>query len=140
MWWYQKHFLWTMEAPLSLYSAFVIHMVWKVDRDDKIDPPIQTKNFLSWGATTLTFMVEGAKAVTYLLNLSGMPGNIVVPPLMTMLLYKSFLMSTSHLRMDWYVISWKPGIYLPMTIGLKRASGHLNLWLPIVTVWPSGSS
>lgn len=88
-------------APVSWYSALVIHIVWNVDNDDKIDPPIQTKNFLSCGATTLTFIVEGAKAVTYLLNLYGMPGNIVVPPLITMLLYKSFLISTSHLRIDW---------------------------------------
>ncbi len=76
-------------------------MVWKVDNDDKIEPPIQTKNFLSWGANTLTFIVDGAKAVTSLLNLSGMPGNMVVPPLMTMLLYKSFLISTSHFKIDW---------------------------------------
>jgi hypothetical protein len=60
-------------------------MVWKVDNEDKIEPPIQTKNFLSCGAKTLIFMVEGARAVTYLLSLSGIPGNIVVPPLMTML-------------------------------------------------------
>lgn len=78
----------------------MIHIVWKVDKDDRIDPPIQTKNFLSWGATTLTFIVEGAKDVTYLLNLSGIPGNIVVPPLITMLLYKSFLISTSHFKID----------------------------------------
>jgi hypothetical protein len=75
-------------------------MVWKVDNDDKIDPPIQTKNFLSCGANTLTFIVDGAKAVTYLLSLSGIPGNMVVPPLITILLYKSFLISTSHLRID----------------------------------------
>jgi hypothetical protein len=64
----------------------VIHIVWKVERELKMDPPIQTKNFLSAGATTLIFMVDGARAVTYLLNLSGIPGYIVVPPLMTMLL------------------------------------------------------
>jgi hypothetical protein len=75
-------------------------MVWKVDNDDKIEPPIQTRNFLSCGATTLTFIVDGARAVTYLLNLSGMPGYIVVPPLITILLYKSFLISTSHFKMD----------------------------------------
>ncbi len=100
----QKHFLWTIDAPVYWYSAFVIHIVWNVDNDDKIEPPIQTKNFLYWGATTLTFIVDGAKAVTYLLSLSGIPGYIVVPPDITMLLYKSFLISTSHLRIDWYVI------------------------------------
>jgi hypothetical protein len=39
-------------------------MLWNVDNDDKIDPPIQTKNFLSFGATTLIFIVDGARAVT----------------------------------------------------------------------------
>ena len=58
-------------------------MVWKVDRDDKIEPPIQTKNFLSCGATTLIFMLVGAMAVNSLVSLSLMPGNMVVPPLIT---------------------------------------------------------
>lgn len=61
-------------------------MVWKVERELRIEPPIQTRNFLSAGATTLIFMVEGAKAVISLLSLSGIPGYIVVPPLITMLL------------------------------------------------------
>ena len=75
-----------MVAPVSRYSALVIHMVWKVERELKMEPPIQTKNFLSAGATTLIFMVDGAKAVISLLSLSGIPGYMVVPPLMTMLL------------------------------------------------------
>ena len=75
-------------------------MVWKVERDERIEPPIQTKNFLSDGARTLIFMVEGAKEVTSLLSLSGIPGNMVVPPLMTMLEYRSFLTSTSHFMID----------------------------------------
>lgn len=53
--------------------------------DAKIDPPIHTKNLLYCGARTLTFIVEGARAVTYLLNLSGILGNIVVPPLIIIL-------------------------------------------------------
>ena len=97
----QKHFLWTMDDPVSLNSCLEIHIVWKVEREDKIEPPIHTKNFLSEGAKTLIFIVDGAKAVTSLLNLSGIPGNIVVPPLITMLEYKSFLTSTSHFMMDW---------------------------------------
>ena len=48
----------------------------------------------------MTFMVDGALAVTYLLNLSAMPGNMVVPPLITMLLYRSFLMSISHFMIE----------------------------------------
>lgn len=81
----QKHFLWTIEAPVSWYSLLVIHMVWNVEREDKMEPPIQTKNFLSMGATTLIFIVEGASWVTSLLSLSGIPGNMVLPPLITML-------------------------------------------------------
>ena len=82
----QKHFLWTIEAPVSLYSSLLIHMVWNVDRELRMEPPIQTRNFLSAGATTLIFMVEGANAVIYLLRRSGIPGYIVVPPLITILL------------------------------------------------------
>lgn len=61
-------------------------MVWKVDNEDKIEPPIQTKNFLCSTALTLIFMVDGAKAVISLVSLSAIPGNMVDPPLMTMLL------------------------------------------------------
>jgi hypothetical protein len=75
-------------------------MVWKVDNDDKIEPPIQVRYFLSCGATTLIFIVDGARAVTYLLNLSGIPGNILVPPHITILLYKSLLISISDFKID----------------------------------------
>jgi len=88
-----------MLGPASSYSLLVIHMVWKVDKLDKMDPPIQTEYFLSGGATTLIFMVAGAKATTSLESLSGIPLNIVVPPDMTMFPYKSFLTSTSHFIM-----------------------------------------
>lgn len=56
----QKHFLWTIDGPLSSYSALVTHIAQKVDSDDKIDPPIHTENFLSGGATTLIFIDDGA--------------------------------------------------------------------------------
>ena len=75
-----------MVGPDSSYSCLFIHIVWKVDRELRMEPPIQTRNFLSAGATTLIFMVEGAKAVIYLFRRSGIPGYIVVPPLITMLL------------------------------------------------------
>jgi len=38
----------------------VIHICWKVEREDKIDPPIQTEYFRSGGATTLTLIAGGA--------------------------------------------------------------------------------
>ena len=90
---YQKHFLLTILEPVSWNSAFVIHIFWKVDKDDRICPPIQAIQaicFIYFITTTLTFIVDAAKAMTYLLNLFRIPGNLVVPPLMTMLLYKSF--------------------------------------------------
>lgn len=58
-----------MDAPVSLYSALVIHMFWNVESEDKIDPPIHTKYFLSSEATTLTLSVAGVSATTSLLNL-----------------------------------------------------------------------
>ena len=126
----QKHFLWTIDGPVSSYSDLLIHMFWNVEREDRIDPPIQTKNFLSCWATTFTLIVAGAKAVIYLLNLSGIPVNIVVPPLMTILEKSYFRTSISHFDIDWYVSSWIPGISFPMFKGLNKASGHLNFWLP----------
>merc|ERR1719240_818858 len=51
-----------------------------------MDPPIQTEYLRSGGATTLIFMVEGAKAVSSLVMRSPMPANIVVPPESTTLL------------------------------------------------------
>jgi len=128
-----------MLGPDSSNSALVIHMVWKVDKDDKIDPPIQTENFLSAGAMTLIFIVDGAKATTSLLTLSEIPSNIVVPPDMTMLLYNSFLTSTSHFMIDWKVNSWIPGYSFPNLLGWNKASGHLNLYDPTTQMFPSGN-
>jgi hypothetical protein len=53
-----------------------------VEIDDKIDPPIQTEYFLSGTAITLTlfFIDSGTKFLTSLVNHSGEPENIFVPP------------------------------------------------------------
>merc|ERR1712063_46538 len=90
----QKHFLWTIVGPDSSYSPFEIHICWNVLNEDRIDPPIQTEYFRSGGATTLIFIVDGARAVNSFVIRSPMPVNIVVPPLRTTFAYKSFLMST----------------------------------------------
>eukprot|EP00438_Fugacium_kawagutii_P003666 Skav224236 [mRNA] locus=scaffold939:1275891:1276804:- [translate_table: standard] len=45
-----------------------------------MEPPIHTLYLRSGGATTLIFMVEGAKAVSSLVMRSPMPWNMVVPP------------------------------------------------------------
>ena len=52
---------------------------WKVLRDAKMEPLIQTLYFLFGGATTLIFMLLGANVVISLLILSAMPRNIVEP-------------------------------------------------------------
>merc|ERR1712146_416988 len=76
----QKHFRCTMVGPDSSYSALEIHICWKVLNEERMDPPIHTEYFRSGGATTLIFIVDGAKAVSSFPMRSPMPKNIVVPP------------------------------------------------------------
>jgi hypothetical protein len=128
-----------MDGPDSSYSALEIHICWKVDRDARMEPPIQTEYFLSGGATTFIFIVEGARAVSSLVILSAMPGNIVVPPDITMFAYKSLRISMSHFMMVWNVQSWMPEASLPIKEGWKRTSGHRNLSLPITITLPSAA-
>merc|ERR1711879_806110 len=82
----QKHFLCTIVGPDSSYSPLEIHICWKVLSDERIEPPIHTEYLRSGGATTLIFMVEGARAVSSFVMRSPMPPNIVVPPESTTLL------------------------------------------------------
>ena len=89
-----------MDGPDSSYSCLLIHICWKVEREARMDPPIQTEYFLSGGAMILILMVDGARAVISFCILSAIPGYMVVPPDMTVLAYKSFLMSTSHFMME----------------------------------------
>merc|ERR1711890_101768 len=136
----QKHFLWTIVGPDSSYSPFEIHICWKVLSDDRMEPPIQTEYLRSGGATTLIFIVEGARAVNSFVIRSPMPANIVVPPESTTLAYKSFLISTSHFMMDWKVVSWTPAASLPTMLGWNNTSGQRKRSLPTVMMFPSGSS
>merc|ERR1712060_312688 len=136
----QKHFLWTMVGPDSSYSPFEIHICWKVLNDDRIDPPIHTEYFRSGGATTLIFIVDGARAVSSFVMRSPMPANIVVPPESTTFEYKSLRISTSHFMIDWKVVSWMPLASLPTKLGWNRTSGQRKRSLPTVMILPSGSS
>merc|ERR1719411_1696201 len=52
------------------------------------------------GARAVILMVEGARAVISFCMRSAIPGYMVVPPDMTVLAYRSFLMSTSHFMME----------------------------------------
>ena len=74
-----------MDGPDSSYSCLLIHICWKVEREAKIEPPIQTEYLRSGGAMILIFMVEGARAVISFCIRSAMPANMVVPPDRTML-------------------------------------------------------
>merc|ERR1719379_2391064 len=76
----QKHFRCTMVGPDSSYSALEIHICWKVLSEERMDPPIHTEYLRSGGATTLIFIVDGAKAVSSFVMRSPIPKNIVVPP------------------------------------------------------------
>merc|ERR1711879_1038351 len=92
----QKRFLCLMVGPDSSYSLFEIHICWKVLNDDKMEPPIHTEYLRSGGATTLIFIVDGAKAVSSFVIRSPIPANMVVPPESTTFEYKSLRISTSH--------------------------------------------
>merc|ERR1740115_640145 len=136
----QKHFRGTIVGPDSSYSPLEIHICWNVLREERIDPPIQTEYFRSGGATTLIFIVEGARAVSSFVMRSPMPVNIVVPPESTTLEYRSLRISTSHFMIDWNVVSWMPLASFPMKEGWNSTSGQRKRSLPTVIMLPSGSS
>merc|ERR1712019_131757 len=121
-----------MAGPLSSYSDLEIHICWKVESDAKMDPPIHTEYLRSGGATILTFMVGGARAVISLFMRSAMPEYMVVPPDSTMLAYKSLRISTSHFMIELKVVSWMPTASIPSMEGWKRASGQRKRSLPTV--------
>merc|ERR1711907_814319 len=136
----QKHLRCTIVGPDSSYSCLEIHICWKVEREDRIDPPIQTEYLRSGGAMILTFIEAGARAVISLDIRSAIPAYMVVPPERTMLAYRSLRMSTSHFIMELYVVSCTPGVSMPRKLGWKRASGQRKRSLPMVMTCPSGSS
>ena len=121
-------------------ASLETHICWSVLNDDNLEPPIQTEYLRSSGATTLIFMVDGAKAVNSHSMRSTMPSNMVVPPDRTMLRYKSSLMAASHFMIDWTTVSWMPLASLPMKFGWKSASGQRKRSQPTVMTIPSGSS
>merc|ERR1719238_2335448 len=136
----QKHLRWTMEGPDSSYSCFEIHICWKVESDERMEPPIQTEYLRSGGAMILTFIEAGARAVISLDMRSAMPAYMVVPPDNTTLAYRSLRMSTSHFMIELYVVSCTPADSIPRKEGWKSASGQRKRSLPMVMTWPSGSS
>ena len=117
-----------------------IMLSWNVDKELRMDPPIQTEYFLSGGATIFTLTALGARAVISLLSLASIPVNIVEPPDNTVLVYKSRRMSTSHFWIESYVSLWIPSLSLPIKLGLKSGSEARNRSAPMVITCPSGSS
>ena len=88
----------------------------------------------------LIFIVGGAgDAISYWIH-STIHGYIDEPPDITILPYKSFLISTSHLIIELQDVSWIPDASIPKNDGWNIASGHLNLSFPIVITCPSGNS
>lgn len=66
-----------MPGPDSSYSAFEIHIVWNVDSEAKIEPPIQTEYLRSGGAIIFILMVDGASAVISFCIRSAIPIYII---------------------------------------------------------------
>ena len=62
-----------MLGPDSSYSCFEIHICWKVEREDRMDPPIHTEYLRSGGAMILIFIVGGARAVISFCIRSAIP-------------------------------------------------------------------
>merc|ERR1719334_139211 len=128
----QKHFRCTICGPLSSYSSFEIHISWNVLSEDRIEPPIHTEYLRSGGATIFTLIEAGARAVISLVRRTSMFGNIVVPPLSTVFVYKSRRISTSHFMIDSYASLWMPSLSLPIRVGLKSTSGQRKRSAPTV--------
>eukprot|EP01079_Euglenida_sp_SAG-EU17-18_P009113 gene9113-gene3196 len=118
-----------MPGPDSSYSSLRIHMVWNVDREARMDPPIQTEYLRSGGAI---FMEDGASWVNSLVIRASRPSYMVVPPDSTTLAYRSLRTSMSHFMMDWKVVSWTPLASRPMKLGLNRVSGQRKRSAPTV--------
>merc|ERR1711988_247490 len=89
-----------IDGPDSSYSCLEIHICWKVESDERMEPPIQTEYLRSGGAMIFTFIEAGASAVISFDMRSAMPLYIVVPPESTTFAYRSLRMSTSHFMIE----------------------------------------
>jgi hypothetical protein len=62
-----------VRCPPGNREGWQIHILWNVEREAKMDPPIQTEYLRSGGATIFTLIEAGAKAVISLDMRSEMP-------------------------------------------------------------------
>ena len=126
-----------MDGPDSSYSCFEIHICWKVERDAKMEPPIQTEYFLSGGVITLIFIVGGAKAVISFCIWSGWEHGRTTRQHSVGIQVFFDINIALH---DYSIVSWIPADSIPRNDGWKSASGSQNRLLPTVITWPSGNS
>ena len=110
-----------MAGPHSSYSCLEIHICWNDESDARIDPPIHTEYFLSTGAITLVFMVEGTILSNSFFILSAIPGNIKEKYTYKMIyrisciynqLYQSTLILTELLQHNLINVSYLTACYL----------------------------
>ena len=92
----QKHLRWMILGPFSSYSCFVIHIVWKVEREARMEPPSHTEYLRSGGAKTLILLLVGARVCISYHMRSAIPSNNVEPPLRMILAKRSLRTSESH--------------------------------------------
>eukprot|EP01083_Nonionella_stella_P166142 554581_1 len=97
-----------------------------------MEPPIHTVYFLSGGAIILIVIESRAKSLISFCTRSGKPLYIVLPPELTTLPYKSFLLSTSHFMIAVKVNLRIPSCSKPMHDCLNKVSGALNRYDPMV--------
>lgn len=124
--------------PSSSISFFVTHILLNAFKLDTVAPPIQQENFLLFGEISVTFMSLGVNFWMLLCSLSPKPFIKVVPPAMTIELYKVRLRSMSHFLIASITISWMPGYSRPILSGWKRISGAWNFSYAIFIMLPSG--
>merc|ERR1712153_64888 len=117
----------------SGWDVELIHMRPKVDRDARMDPPSHTVIIRSGGAMTLTLAPSATRPSISAWRRSGMFGNMVVPPDMTMLQRRSLRTSRSQSSTVFLASSCRPIISLPSMDGLNISSGQRMIWLCTVT-------
>lgn len=106
-----------MLGPDSSYSALVIHIVWNVDSDERIEAPNQLLYFLSGGAKIFTLSAVGARLNIYHQRRSPIPGKRVEPPLIMTFRNSSFLMSLSHFITESNMYLSIPSRSMPAIVG-----------------------
>merc|ERR1712205_89430 len=86
----------TIGGLASGWEVELIHMRPKVDREARMEPPSHTVIIRSGGAMTLTLAPSATRPSISAWRRSGMLGNMVVPPDMTMLHRRSLRTSRSQ--------------------------------------------